>query len=207
MLIVTNCDEKDVSLRFVSLSYYLSSTLQSYTIISNTLIKTRKIALLSIKYSQKKTNGRHFSTSAGIIALSGIQNAPDFPTQHPPCRIAHGLMAYNIYQLRATSTAPFCSRLTGSGRRCKNFAGCRRNDSNRRDWHKTQRAAKPDAACCNRQRSALQRAMQRTATGNAAHCTNRAKTEGWHSERNASLASSLFLWPRKKFRLKEKLLT
>ncbi len=163
MLIVTNCDEKDVSLRFVSLSHYLSSTLQSYTIISNTLIKTRKIALLSIKYSQKKTNGRHFSTSAGIIALSGIQNAPDFPTQHPPCRIAHGLMAYNIYQLRATSTAPFCSMLTGSGRRCKNVAGCRRNDSNRRDWHKTQCAAKPDAACCNRKHSALHRAMQRTA--------------------------------------------
>lgn len=164
MLIVTNCDEKDVSLRFVSLSHYLSSTLQSYTIISSTLIKTRKIALLSIKYSQKKTNGRHFSTSAGIIALSGIQNAPDFPTQHPPCRTAHGLMAYNIYQLRATSTAPFCSRLTGPSRRCKHLAGCRRNDSNRRDRHKTQSAAKPDAACCNGQRSALQRAMQRAAS-------------------------------------------
>lgn len=164
MLIVTNCDEKDVLLRFVSLSHHLSSTLQSYTIISSTLIKTRKIALLSIKYSQKKTSGRHFSTSAGIIALSGIQNAPDFPTQHPPCRIAHGLMAYNIYRLRATSTAPFCSRQTGSGRRCRHLAGCRRNDSNRRNRHKTQRAAKPDAACCNRQRSALQRAMQRTAS-------------------------------------------
>lgn len=199
MLIVTNCDEKDVSLRFVSLSHHLSSTLQSYTIISNTLIKTRKIALLSIKYSQKKTNGRHFSTSAGIIALSGIQNAPDFPTRHPPCRIAHGLMAYNIYQLRATGTAPFCSRLTGSGRRCKNVVGCRRNDSNRRDWHKTKR--------CEARRSVLQQATQCAATGNAAHCANRAKTEGWHSKRNASLASSLFLWPGKKFQLKEKLLT
>lgn len=155
MLIVTNCDEKDVSLRFVSLSHNLSSTLQSYTIISSTLIKTRKIALLSIKYSQKKTSGRHFSTSAGIIALSGIQNAPDFPTQYPPCRITHGLMAYNIYQPRATSTAPFCSRLTGSGRRCKNVAGCRRNDSNRRDWHKTQRAATGNAVRCNGQCSAL----------------------------------------------------
>lgn len=164
MLIVTNCDEKEVSLRFVSLSHHLSSTLQSYTIISNTLIKTRKIALLSIKYSQKKTNGRHFSTSVGIIAPSGMRNAPDFPTQHPPCHIAHGLMVYNIYRLRATSTAPFCSRQTGSGRRCKHLAGCRRNDSNRRNRHKTQRAAKPDAACCNRQRSALQRAMQRTAS-------------------------------------------
>lgn len=164
MLIVTNCDEKDVSLRFVSLSHHPSTTLQSYTIILNTLFKTRKIALLSIKYSQKKTNGRHFSTSAGIIVPSGMQNAPDFPTQHPPCRIAHGLMVYNIYRLRATSTAPFCSRLTGSGRRCNNFAGCRRNDSNRRDWHKTQSAAKPDAACCNGQRNALQRAMQRSAS-------------------------------------------
>lgn len=163
MLIVTNCDEKDVSLRFVSLSHHLFSTLQSYTIILNTLIKTRKIALLSIKYSQKKTNGGSFATSAGIIALSGMQNAPDFPTRHPPCRIAHGLMVYNIYRLRATSTAPFCSRLTGSGRCCKNVAGCRRNDSDRRDWHKTQRAAKPDATCCNRQRNALQRAMQHTA--------------------------------------------
>lgn len=84
MLIVTNCDEKEVSLRFVSLSHHLSSTLQSYTIILNTLIKTRKIALLSIKYSQKKTNGGSFATSAGIIALSGMQNALDFPTQHPP---------------------------------------------------------------------------------------------------------------------------
>lgn len=164
MLIVTNCDEKDVSLRFVSLSHHLSSTLQSYTIISNTLFKTRKIALLSIKYSQKKTNGRHFSTSAGIIVPSGMQNAPDFTTQHPPCRIVHGLMVYNIYRLRTTSTAPFCSRQTGAGRRCKNLAGCRRNDSNRRDWHKTQSAAKPDAACCNGQRSALQRAMQRAAS-------------------------------------------
>lgn len=164
MLIVTNCDEKDVSLRFVSLSHNLSSTLQSYTIISNTLIKTRKIALLSIKYSQKKTNRGSFATSAGIIALSGMQNALDFPTRHPPCRTAHGLMVYNIYRLRATSTAPFCSRLTGSGRRCKHLAGCRRDDSNRRDRHKTQRAAKPDAACCNRQRSALQQAMQRTAS-------------------------------------------
>lgn len=164
MLIVPNCDEKDVSLRFVSLSHHLSSTLQSYTIISNRLFKTRKIALLSIKYSQKKTNGGSFATSAGIIALSSMQNAPDFTTQHPPCRIAHGLMVYNIYRLRATSTAPFCSRLTRSGRRCKHLAGCGRNDSNRRDWHKTQRAAKPDAACCNRQRSALQRAMQRAAS-------------------------------------------
>lgn len=163
MLIVTNCDEKDVSLRFVSLSHHLFSTLQSYTIILNTLFKTKKIALLSIKYGQKKTNGGSFATSADIIALSGMQNAPDFPTQHPLCRIAHGLMVYNIYRLRATSTVPFCSRLTGPGRRCKHLAGCRRNDSNRRDWHKTQSAAKPDAACCNRQRSALQRAMQRTA--------------------------------------------
>lgn len=164
MLIVTNCDEKDVSLRFVSLSHYLSTTLQSYTIISNRLLKTRKIALLSIKYSRKKTNGGSFATSAGIIALSGMQNAPDFPTRHPPCRIAHGLMVYNIYRLRTTSTAPFCSRQAGSGWRSKHLAGCRRNDSNRRDWHKTQSAAKPDAACCNGQRSALQRAMQRTAS-------------------------------------------
>lgn len=155
MLIVPNCDEKGVSLRFVSLSHYLSTTLQSYTNISNRLFKTRKIALLSIKYSQKKTNGGSFATSAGIIALSGMQNAPDFPTQHPPRRIAHGLMVYNIYQLRTTSTAPFCSRQTGSGRRCKNLAGCRRDDSNRRDWHKTQRAATGNAVRCNGQCSAL----------------------------------------------------
>lgn len=163
MLTVTNCDEKDVSLRFVSLSHYLSSTLQSYTIILNTLFKTKKIALLSIKYGQKKTNGGSFATSAGIIAQSGMQNAADFPTQHPPCRTAHGLMVYNIYRLRTTSTAPFCSRLTGSGRRSKHLAGCRRNDSNGKDWHKTQSAARPSAACCNGQRTALQRAMQRTA--------------------------------------------
>ena len=145
------------------MSHFASSVLVTTSPPPYKVIQLFRTRSLSIKYSQKKTSGRHFSTSAGIIALSGIQNAPDFPTQHPPCRIAHGLMAYNIYQLRATSTAPFCSRLTGSVRRCKNFAGCRRNDSNRRDWHKTQRAAKPDAACCNRQRSALQRVMPRTA--------------------------------------------
>ena len=33
------------------------------------------------------------------------------------------------------------------------------------------------------------------------------KQKGWHSERNASLASSFFLWSEKKFRLKENKLT
>ena len=53
---------------------------------------------------------------------------------------------------------------------------------------------------CNRHRSTICLPHEPTPP-------NQEKQKGWHSERNASLASSLFLWPRKKFRLKEKLLT